>query len=265
MDQALSLVRATAQANPELSTLDLLRKAAECAEASRQVLQPGCECWYRLRSGERQLATVLKVHYDDVPPYYTIRVAGHERETVRERLEQEGSGSAAAPEQAAPDGGASSLSQRLSSEANALFARLDLDGDGAITTRELAAHLQSPDAPAFARSFRRVIDLDDDGVIDLQEFRIAYRCARSLLTTGSSADQIFDTLDRNGDGVISRQELLARLGPGPSTDRLFDSFDQNADGAIDIHEFRKAHAALQSVVSAAGPEPQAKQQNCAVQ
>ena len=220
------------------------------------------------------------MHYDDFPPYYTIRIADHERETVRERLSVKRGGDSAATEKGRylprfsgtegtndPDsalGSAYQSSQRLSSEANALFARLDLDGDGAITTRELSAHLTGHDTFAYTQSFRRVIDLDDDGIIDKQEFRIAYRCARSLLMTGTSTDEIFDILDRNGDGTISHQEMRARLGPGPSTERLFESFDQNSDGAIDIHEFRRAHAALLSMVAAAGPGPRA-QQNCALQ
>ena len=60
------------------------------AEGQREtdVLEKGTAVLYRdKQSGEVLEVTVVKVHYDDVPPYYCIRLAsGQERETVHERL-----------------------------------------------------------------------------------------------------------------------------------------------------------------------------------
>ena len=38
--------------------------------------------WYDGREGRVQ-ATIVGVHYEDLPPYYTISIDGEERATVR--------------------------------------------------------------------------------------------------------------------------------------------------------------------------------------
>ena len=53
------------------------------------MLEKGARCWYtdqREDPPQQKIVTVAKVHYDDVPPYYTIVVDGKERATVRDRL-----------------------------------------------------------------------------------------------------------------------------------------------------------------------------------
>ena len=56
------------------------------------MLQKGSRAWYRRQvsdgTEDRVLVTVLSVHYDDSPPYYTVLLNGVERETVGERLEE---------------------------------------------------------------------------------------------------------------------------------------------------------------------------------
>eukprot|EP00966_Prymnesium_polylepis_P052623 1218427-Prymnesium_polylepis.1 len=49
-------------------------------------LRKGSACYYTGRQGERKLAKVAEVHFDEHPPYYTISIDGVERSTVRERL-----------------------------------------------------------------------------------------------------------------------------------------------------------------------------------
>ena len=46
----------------------------------------GSEVWYSGADGQRMKAVVMKVHYDDPPPYYTIAINGQERSTVRTKL-----------------------------------------------------------------------------------------------------------------------------------------------------------------------------------
>ena len=57
-------------------------------ELNCDVLEDGAAVLYEDRqSGGVLEATVCKVHFDDTPPYYSIRLAsGQQRETVRERL-----------------------------------------------------------------------------------------------------------------------------------------------------------------------------------
>lgn len=55
-------------------------------EKELPVLEKGTKCFYAAADGTRPMATVLKVHYDDLPPYYTIAIDGNERATVRTKL-----------------------------------------------------------------------------------------------------------------------------------------------------------------------------------
>ena len=80
--------------------LPISSAASSCAQADAD-LAKGCECQYVERSGTTLPATVLKVHYDDQVPYYTIQLAdGSIRETERERLAHMPNSSAAS--EAAP-------------------------------------------------------------------------------------------------------------------------------------------------------------------
>ena len=59
---------------------------------------------YTKPDGSRALCTVVKVHYDDPPPYYSVTIDGQERSTVRHKLTPI---DAAAPPAAAPAPGPS--------------------------------------------------------------------------------------------------------------------------------------------------------------
>ena len=56
----------------------------------------------------------------------------------------------------------------------------------------------------------------------------------------AEADAIFDSIDVNGDGRISREELGQHLtGQGYTTqavDRIFEKIDANSDGVISRQE-----------------------------
>mmetsp|Transcript_23482 Transcript_23482/g.47750 ORF Transcript_23482/g.47750 Transcript_23482/m.47750 type:complete len:187 (+) Transcript_23482:46-606(+) len=53
--------------------------------ASLPVLSLGDRVWHKVSN---EMVDVVKVHYDDPPPYYTVRTAaGSERSTIRTRLE----------------------------------------------------------------------------------------------------------------------------------------------------------------------------------
>jgi hypothetical protein len=52
-----------------------------------EVLKLQSKAWYKNADGTQAVCTILKVHYDDIPPYYTIVIDGHERSTVRTKLE----------------------------------------------------------------------------------------------------------------------------------------------------------------------------------
>ncbi len=94
------------------------------------------------------------------------------------------------------------------------MARLDTDQDGRVTPAELGSFLAHWFGP----------EPDDEDVL-----AIAFR-----------------TLDRDGDGAITRAELQHAITSGPDAlsrqevDALMDVADLDGDGAIDLHELRAA-------------------------
>ena len=83
--------------------------------------------------------------------------------------------------------------------------RLDKDGDGVITEKELDAR----------KSRLMEADTNNDGQITREEMR-AYREARRAERNP----------DKNGDGVVSREEFTA------AADERFDRLDKNGDGVL---------------------------------
>jgi Ca2+-binding EF-hand superfamily protein len=108
-----------------------------------------------------------------------------------------------------------------------------------------------------------VYDLDGSGMIDEQEFssvqvdRLHQRAAQHIPKSNSPAPPNFDDYDRNGDGAISEDELLAGqkaqmlkrvnmmdTGKAAGNDMghvpLFSEFDLNNDGVIMEYEYLEA-------------------------
>lgn len=160
-------------------------------------LPKGAECHYLTRAGDWVKVTVKQVHNEEVPPFYTIDISANrdERQTVREKLfllADYPNGPPAPPEPAAPEEeqvplppsrdfnvrttAALRILAERSPDAHALFKRIDRDGDGLITVKDLMAFFESAD-DRFARRLLSAIDVDDDGLIDVQEFRAAHAWA----------------------------------------------------------------------------------------
>ena len=54
----------------------------------------------------------------------------------------------------------------------------------------------------------------------------------------------FDLLDLNGDGLISKEELVAATGEASEVvERVLDAIDVNGDGVISREEYAAAHTA----------------------
>lgn len=69
-----------------------------------------------------------------------------------------------------------------------LFSSIDTDRDGYVTKEEIARYRRSLEAEGFIARF----DLNDDGRVTLAEF--------------AGAVEVFRRADRNGDGVVSKQD-----------------------------------------------------------
>lgn len=98
---------------------------------------------------------------------------------------------------------------------SAAFGRFDKNGDGRVTRDEL------PVAKSFVK-----YDRDADGVITYQEYLFA--SLPEKLPGLEQIDSTFRSLDRDGDGKLSRQEAGGQ--------KWFTSLDMNGDGVLDPQE-----------------------------
>ena len=133
-------------------------------------------------------------------------------------------------------------------DAKNAFQKMDRDGDGQISKGELQAcgfNDQQVNA-LFALG-----DTNGDGEIDLQEF-ISCMCPSAsavvlkmskLFKGKEGATAAFKKIDADGDGVLSKNELMAAVLPNGSkitsieVDSIFALGDANGDGEIDLEEF----------------------------
>merc|ERR1719192_80386 len=129
-------------------------------------------------------------------------------------------------------------------DAQQLFRILDKDGDGNISMEEMRACGNRFNSQEIEAIFA-IGDVDNDGAISLNEF-VAVMCPTAATVVGrlsktySNLQQIkqgFKTLDKNGDGKISKQEMASAGLSQQEVNAIFSIGDTNGDGEIDIDEF----------------------------
>ena len=106
------------------------------------------------------------------------------------------------------------------------FSQMDADGDGKITTEEMAAFR----AARFAEQ-----DADGDGFLTKDEI-LAAQMAKVQERMGKRIEHMMIDQDTDDDGKISLEELSA-------TDRgaqMFSRLDMDGDGAVSKDEIRQA-------------------------
>ena len=128
------------------------------------------------------------------------------------------------------------------------FARFDRDGDGIITIDELRAiveELGHTTTEAELTSLMQEMDTDENGTVEFAEF-LAMMARRLMLSDNEEEIlQAFKVFDKDGNGVLSAQELtgvLTTLGEKLSPEEcqeLLELADQDHDGQIDYREFVK--------------------------
>jgi Ca2+-binding EF-hand superfamily protein len=111
--------------------------------------------------------------------------------------------------------------------ANNNFASFDLDNDGFLS-REEFQEATIGEKEAVDKAFA-TLDGDEDGRISKKEFEDPGHHVQ---------DEEFNERDENGDGVISREEVVAFFGADdPIVDDIMSTNDANGDGVIERDEW----------------------------
>jgi Ca2+-binding EF-hand superfamily protein len=128
----------------------------------------------------------------------------------------------------------------------AMFLKLDANGDGQITAEEFEA---------FRAARTQGIDADGDGFLSQQELVAMVDAARAERITeraGRRYEQLLARADANGDGKLSVEEFAGfreDRGKGPQLDPsgFPAGWDANGDGVVTYEEFQTALADMMAM------------------
>jgi len=149
------------------------------------------------------------------------------------------------------------------------YDRFDIDGDGEITYDELVAGLGGEYTANEIDAIFAMGDSDQDGQISFVEFSkiMLPSCQEALykfwkcFNTVSSVRDAFKKFDADGDGAISRQEVMQGASAAglrlssEEVDTLFILGDKDGNGQIDFSEFAQ-------IMIPSAPEKIAKLRKC---
>lgn len=126
----------------------------------------------------------------------------------------------------------------------------DKNGDGRITRRELSDSLENLGIRISESDLMQMIekiDVNGDGVVDINEFGELYRSIMDDKDEEEDMKEAFNVFDQNGDGFITEEELstvLSSLGLkyGKAIDeckRMISNVDSDGDGMVNFIEFKR--------------------------
>lgn len=138
----------------------------------------------------------------------------------------------------------------MRAEANAVFDKLDANGDGRLGRNELYGYFESefkgPTRPGQVRRLFNKVDTDSDNKISKAEFIEGWVDFQNELKEEDNIRAAFATFDADGSGTISADELcsvLTRPTEGKKALSREDAldiigeFDKNGDGVLQMEEF----------------------------
>lgn len=241
---------------------------------------------HALRTGTAHLSARPTAARARVPPCMKGAVSRDDMLAQMQQIEDKGKGcwdvaepAAASAAPSAPPMSEEETVARIHADADAVFALLDLDGDEQLTLEELSWHLggagyslaavENIFSTLCADSECRIATVSeecDDRTVSRDELRQCFerfatlREVPGLVNTKEpnskkmtaeierAADELFDAIDTDGDGQISKVELHARLSESegkwrPSysmraSDKVFDAIDTDGNGKISREELR---------------------------
>ena len=135
-----------------------------------------------------------------------------------------------------------------------LFETFDNDGDGRITSMEVASALQKHHKYRSKDELEymiRILDLDCDKTVDFSEFlkMASLFETNNIETSDIQVRQLFRAFDKDKNGVLSVDEIKELWNLAPSDDEtskkltenqmneMIRAMDINGDGQIDYEEF----------------------------
>lgn len=128
------------------------------------------------------------------------------------------------------------------------FNIFDKDKDGFITVKELESATLALGYNLTNEEIRNLVsnyDKDASGNVDISEFRALMIHIVEEQEEVNEILEIFELYDRNGDGLLSKEELSMVLKQGgfPMSENeiniFFQAADLDEDGQINFYEFSK--------------------------
>jgi Ca2+-binding EF-hand superfamily protein len=126
-----------------------------------------------------------------------------------------------------------------------LLKKADKDGDGRISKAEFQAASPQGNSSATDDLFKK-LDTNGDGYIDASEnAAAAQKMHRGHHHRQNATDplQVFEKADKDHDGKISKDDFKSALPAGTDSataNQVFDSMDTNQDGIVDASEYMAA-------------------------
>jgi len=168
--------------------------------------------------------------------------------------------------------------EQIHKDADAVFTVIDVDGNGSIDLSELTDHLVGCGykADAVQKIFEK-LDTDGSGELSKEELRagmVQYTPLRKAPGLGNynveykeeihvDADNLYNTIDEDGDGEITDVELRLHLRQfsdysDAAISNIFEMLDVDSDGGITKEELRSAFVRNSALRQAIGAGPNFK-------